>query len=146
MESYVNEGIDYGNDVIPPKIFFPCLSCATSLRSKRFQSSYSAKVGAGAKKNGRGSGKGEEETLARKPLHSFFCSRPNFLDELVRKRKLRRLVRDIYTIVKKLIGIENCFLFAKFLVCHLHLSMLLELVLASFKSVHQTYFSLVETA
>ena len=146
MESYVNEGIDYGNDVIPLKIFFPCLSCATSLRSKRFQSSYSAKVGAGAKKNGRGSGKGEEETLARKPLHSFFCSRPNFLDELARKRLLRRLVRDIYTIVKKLIGIENCFLFAKFLVCHLHLSMLLELVLASFKSVHQTYFSLAETA
>ena len=144
MESYVSEGIDYGNDVIPPKIFFPCLSCATSLRSKRFQSSYSAKGGAGAKKNGRG--KGEEETLARKPLHSFFCSRPNFLDELARKRLLRRLVRDIYTIVKKLIGIENCFLFAKFLVCHLHLSMLLELVLASFKSVHQTYFSLAETA
>ena len=146
MESYVNEGIDYGNDVIPLKIFFPCLSCATSLRSKRFQSSYSAKVGAGAKKNGRGSGKGEEETLARKPLHSFFCSRPNFLDKLARKRLLRRLVRDIYTIVKKLMGIENCFLFAKFLVCHLHLSMLLELVLASFKSVHQTYFSLAETA
>ena len=146
MESYVSEGIDYGNDVIPSKIFFPCLSCATSLRSKRFQSSYSVKVGAGAKKNGRGRGKGEEETLAGKPLHSFFCSRPNFLDELARKRLLRRLVRDIYTIVKKLIGIENCFLFAKFLVCHLQLSMLLELVLASFKSVHQTYFSLAETA
>ena len=41
-----------------------------SLRSKRFQSSYSAKFGAGAKKNGRGRGKGREETLARKP-HDF---------------------------------------------------------------------------
>jgi len=41
---------------------------------------------------------------------------------------------------------KNCFLFAKFLVCHLHLSMLLELVLASFKSVRQTYFSPAETA
>ena len=58
VESYVNEGIDYGNDVIPPKIFFPRLSCATSLRSKRFQSSYSAKVGAGAKKKWKGEGKG----------------------------------------------------------------------------------------
>ena len=144
MESYVNEGIDYGNDVIPPKIFSPVsrarLACVASVSSRVM----ARKLEREKKKNGRG--KGEEETLARKPLHSFFCSRPNFLDELARKRLLRRLVRDIYTIVKKLIGIENCFLFAKFLVCHLHLSMLLELVLASFKSVHQTYFSLAETA
>ena len=42
-----------------------------SLRSKRFQSSYSAKVGAGAKKkNGRGKGREEEETLVRKPHDS----------------------------------------------------------------------------
>ena len=41
-----------------------------SLRSKRFQSSYCAKVAAGAKKR---------------------CIRPNFLDELARKRLLRRL-------------------------------------------------------
>ena len=40
-------------------------SCLASLRSKRFQSSYSAKFGAGAKKNGRGRGKGGEETLSR---------------------------------------------------------------------------------
>ena len=39
-----------------------------SLSSKRFQSSYGAKVGAGEKKNGRG--RGEEETLARKPHDS----------------------------------------------------------------------------
>ena len=44
-----------------------------SLRSKRFQSSYCAKVRAGAKKKkkgGRGRGWGEEETLARKPHDS----------------------------------------------------------------------------
>ena len=35
-----------------------------SLRSKRFQSSYCAKVRARAKKGGRGRGRGEEETLA----------------------------------------------------------------------------------
>ena len=42
----------------------------SSLRSKRFQSSYSAKVRAGAKQKGRGRGRGEEETLARKPHDS----------------------------------------------------------------------------
>ena len=42
-----------------------------SLRSKRFQSSYCAKVRAGAKKKGgRGRERGEEETLARKPHDS----------------------------------------------------------------------------
>ena len=41
-----------------------------SLRRKRFQSNYCAKVGAGAKKR---------------------CNRPNFLDELALKRLLRRL-------------------------------------------------------
>ena len=41
-----------------------------SLRSKRFQPSYSAKVGAGAKKIGRGWGREEEETLVRKPHDS----------------------------------------------------------------------------
>ena len=46
---------------------------ATSLRSKRFQSRYRAKVGAGAKKNGRGRERGEEETLARKPHDSGKC-------------------------------------------------------------------------
>ena len=51
------------------------LSFFRSLRSKRFQSSYSAKVRAGAKKkkNGRGRGRGEEETLARKPHDSGKC-------------------------------------------------------------------------
>ena len=43
--------------------------CNGSLRSKRFQSSYCAKVGARAKKkNGRGRGK--EDTLATKPHDS----------------------------------------------------------------------------
>ena len=42
-----------------------------SLRSKCFQSSYSTRVRAGAKKKiGRGRGRGEEETLARKPHDS----------------------------------------------------------------------------
>ena len=42
-----------------------------SLHSKRFQSSYCAKVRAGAKKKGgRGRERGEEETLARKPHDS----------------------------------------------------------------------------
>ena len=39
------------------------------LRSKRFQSSYCAKVRVEAKKKG-GRGRGEEETLARKPHYS----------------------------------------------------------------------------
>ena len=39
------------------------------LRSKRFQSSYCAKVRVEAKKKG-GRGRGEEETLARKPHDS----------------------------------------------------------------------------
>ena len=48
-----------------------CMLQYSSLRSKRFQSSYCAKVRAGAKKNGgRGRGRGEEETLARKPHDS----------------------------------------------------------------------------
>ena len=43
----------------------------SSLHSKRFQSSYCAKVRAEAKKKGgRGRGRGEEETLARKPHDS----------------------------------------------------------------------------
>ena len=41
-----------------------------SLRSKRFQSSYCAKVRARAKKGGRGKGRGGEETLACKPYDS----------------------------------------------------------------------------
>ena len=45
-----------------------------SLRSKLFQSSYCAKVRAGAEKKGRRKGRGEEETLARKPLD--FCKTP----------------------------------------------------------------------
>ena len=41
-----------------------------SLRNKRFQSSYCAKVRAEAKKRLKGEGRGEEETLARKPHDS----------------------------------------------------------------------------
>ena len=48
------------------------------------------------KKGGRGRGRGEGEEVPSFPspspvLSFFFCSRPNFLDELARKRLLRRL-------------------------------------------------------
>ena len=49
-----------------------------SLRSKRFQSSYCAKVRAGAKKKVKG-------------VIPFFRSRPNFLEKLARKHLLSRL-------------------------------------------------------
>ena len=57
-----------------------------SLRSKRFQSSYRAKVRAEAKKKVEGGG-GEEKRKGSfiplpLPRHSFFfCSCPSFLDE-----------------------------------------------------------------
>ena len=41
-----------------------------SLCRKHLQSSYCTKVRVGAKKNGRGKGRGEEETLAQKPYDS----------------------------------------------------------------------------
>ena len=97
-----------------PVIILPPISCmlagvrlavidsdlhrGVSLRSKRFQSSYSAKFGAGAKKKMEGGGgRGREEssfTPLPLPLHSFFCSRSSFLDELAGNagnRLLRRL-------------------------------------------------------
>ena len=69
-----------------------------SLRSKRFQSSYCAKVRAGAKKKKvEGGGGGEKSFLLSPPpppsFLFFFCSRPDVLDELARKRLLRRLQR-----------------------------------------------------
>ena len=69
---------------LPKHFTHHCRLCmeTPSLRSKRFQSSYCAKVRAGAKKN---------PLPLPLPCHSFFCSRPNFLDELARKRLLRRL-------------------------------------------------------
>ena len=70
----------------------------SSLRSKRFQSSYCAKVRAGAKKN---------HSPPPPPSFLFFCSRPNFLDELARKRLLRRLPRKLHTIPYNKI-IRNC--------------------------------------
>ena len=69
---------------LPKHFTHHCRLCmeTPSLRSKRFQSSYCAKVRAGAKKN---------PLPLPLPCHSFFCPRPNFLDELARKRLLRRL-------------------------------------------------------
>ena len=57
---------------------------------------YCAKVRAGAKKKKKWKGEGEGRRVSffplRLPRHSFFfCSRPNFLDELARKRLLRML-------------------------------------------------------
>ena len=57
------------------------------------------------KQNGRGRGRGEEEKLSSpypyeeslsplpSPSFPFFCSHPNVLDELARKRLLRRLYK-----------------------------------------------------
>ena len=81
-----------------PTLNFNMISLPISLRSKPFQSSYCANVTAGAKKR-----KGEED---------FFCSRPNFLDELARKRLLCRLLLIYYIyslgLGKKLIVISPC--------------------------------------
>ena len=55
-----------------------------SLHSKRFQSSYWAKVRAEAKKRLKGEGEGRRGTFIPLPLprHSFFfCSCPSFLDQ-----------------------------------------------------------------
>ena len=88
------------------------------LRSNRFQSSYGAKVRAGAKKKqgGSGRGRGEEDVFQNRgvcgqafpdipslspviPL--FLCCRPNFLGELARKRLLRRLSSAVSIPVSK---------------------------------------------
>ena len=54
----------------------------SSLRSKRFQSSYCAKVGAEAKKKVEGGGGGKKRKPSPSPvIHFFFCSCPSFLDE-----------------------------------------------------------------
>ena len=72
-----------------------------SLRSKRFQSSYCAKVRAAAKKKG-GRGRGREEEVPSFPSPSpfipfIFALAPTSLDELARKRLLRRLNVRILT-------------------------------------------------
>ena len=78
------------------KIQVSCLGYY-SLRSKRFQSSYCAYVRARAIKRWKGEegagGGGRKVSFFPLPLprHSFSCSPPNFLDELARKRLLRRL-------------------------------------------------------
>ena len=66
----------------------------SSLRSKLFQSSYSARVRVGAKKMEGGGGGEKRKPSLPYPLprySSFFCSCPNVRDELARKRLLRRL-------------------------------------------------------
>ena len=54
----------------PPNTSQAVVERDPSLLSKRFQSSHCVKVRAGAKKNRRGKGRGEEEMLARKPHDS----------------------------------------------------------------------------
>ena len=66
----------------------------SSLRSKLFQSTYSARVRVGAKKMEGGGGGEKRKPSLPYPLprySSFFCSCPNVRDELARKRLLRRL-------------------------------------------------------
>ena len=90
-----------------PVIILPPISCmlagvrlavidsdlhrGVSLRSKRFQSSYSAKFVAGAKKMEGGGTAWFLHSPPPPPLHSFFCSRSSFLHELARNRLLRWL-------------------------------------------------------
>ena len=76
-----------------------------SLRSKRFQSSYCAKVRARAKKGGRGRGRGEEETLARflrspPPPPSFLFLLSSQLSRQTRAETLATQA-SILTFVKK---------------------------------------------
>ena len=89
-----------------PVIILPPISCmlagvrlavidsdlhrGVSLRSKRFQSSYSAKFGVGAKKM-EGGGTAWFLHSPPPPRSFLFCSRSSFLDELARNRLLRRL-------------------------------------------------------
>ena len=91
-----------GKPLFPNPFPFPLLPSPLpfrhSLRSKRSQSSYNAKVRAGAKKKIEGAGRGEKgkrcflRSLPPPPSFHFFGSRPNFLDELARKRLLCRLI------------------------------------------------------
>ena len=73
-----------------------------SLRSKRFQSNYCAKVVAKANLRWSGEGEGRRGNACRQTpwsfpslpssslLNTILCSRPNFLDKLAQKRLLRR--------------------------------------------------------
>ena len=70
------------------QFFFLC-----SLRSKRFQSSYCAKVRAGAKKGSFPS--------PSPVIHFVFCSCPAFQTNLARKRLLRRLLFMCYAFWKE---------------------------------------------
>ena len=62
------------------------VACAASVSSRVI----ARKLEREQKKNGKGRGKGSFTPLPL-PLHSFFCSRSSFLDELARNRLLRGL-------------------------------------------------------
>ena len=71
--------------------------CAGSLRGKRFQSGQSGSEKKKKMERGRGGKKRSPPSLPfPSPVIPFFCSRPNFLDELARKRLLRRLMCRVH--------------------------------------------------
>ena len=76
MESYVNEGIDYGNDVIPPKIFSPVsrarLACVASVSSRVI----ARKLEREQKKMEGGVGREKRKRLPANPFIPFFALVP----------------------------------------------------------------------
>ena len=73
-----------------------------SLRSKRFTSRYCAKVGARAKE--MEDERGGRFSFLPSPsgdIPLFLLSRPNFLDQLARKRLLRRLSNNMFFVAEK---------------------------------------------
>ena len=90
--------------------------CAGSLRGKRFQSGQSGSEKKKKMERGRGGKKRSPPSLPfPSPVIPFFCSRPNFLDELARKRLLRRLVSRVHWVrvdgrpirIKKVCGFRS---------------------------------------
>ena len=74
----------------PVKLLATCkLACVASVSNRVIARKLEREQ---KKKGGRGRGRGVIPLPL--PRHSFFCSRPNFLDELARKRLLRRLLAN----------------------------------------------------
>ena len=134
MESYVYESIDYGNDVIPPQIFFPVsrarLACVASISSRVIARKLERE-----QKKWKGEGEERRGNACPQTPSFLFLLSSQFSGRTRAETLATQASARLLHCCKLLIGIENCFLFAKFLVCHLHLNMLLELVLASFKNV-----------
>ena len=76
----------------PVKLLATCkLACVPSVSSRVIARKLAREQ---KKKGGRGRGRGVIPLPLPLSRHSFFCSRPNFLDELARKRLLRRLLAN----------------------------------------------------